>query len=378
MISPCVTVLGHPSPEAGAKPDGHPLEVPGQLDPTGASQLLCRAVQGWKGCVPDGFRRHGAAVPGKGPQHRGRPADCADSVDFGRPGGMLDMSLQTTIMPICDPTIVSSYRWRRSSARSEGTFNAKGQVMPSKRLFWTSVIAVGIVVPSRASDAAGLDYLKVKDLTPVKVLSTPQHAPVVLVSDGQPRAKVYVAVDKPSATLDILVKELVTAVKLSTGAELEIVKKMPAGDAPAIVIGDCDRLAGGRHRSRRHPHRGFRHQNGAQPRVPRRQHDQAAGGHRFQRPLRQRRDGVGAGRLLGAVPRRALVLAGERRRPQRRAGQAPGGPTGALQRPAGVPETRMLPRVRLRRAPRRRSTPQERHSGGRRQARHVPDAGGPA
>ncbi len=111
--------------------------------------------------------------------------------------------------------------------------------MPSKRLFWTSVIAVGIVVPSRASDAAGLDYLKVKDLTPVKVLSTPQHAPVVLVSDGQPKAKVYVAVDKPSATLDILVKELVTAVKLSTGAELEIVKKMPAGDAPAIVIGDC-------------------------------------------------------------------------------------------------------------------------------------------
>ena len=37
------------------------------------------------------------------------------------------------------------------------------------------------------------------------------------MSDGQPRAKVYVAVDKPSATLDILVKELVTAVKLSTG-----------------------------------------------------------------------------------------------------------------------------------------------------------------
>ena len=67
----------------------------------------------------------------------------------------------------------------RSSRRreSEGTFNAKGQVMPSKRLFWTSVIAVGIVVPSRASDAAGLDYLKVKDLTPVKVLSTPQHRP---------------------------------------------------------------------------------------------------------------------------------------------------------------------------------------------------------
>ena len=102
------------------------------------------------------------------------------------------------------------------------------KIMPSKRLFWTSVVVAGIAVSSRASDAAGPDYLKVKDLTPVKVLAAPQHAPVVLVSDGQPKAKVYVAVDKPSATLDILVKELVTAVKLSTGAELEIVKKMPA------------------------------------------------------------------------------------------------------------------------------------------------------
>ncbi len=111
--------------------------------------------------------------------------------------------------------------------------------MPIKRLFWTNAILAGIAASSWASDTAGPDYLKVKDLSPVKILATPQHAPVVLVSDGQPKAKVYVAVEKPSATLDILVKELVAAVKLSTGAELEIVKKMPAGSVAAIVIGDC-------------------------------------------------------------------------------------------------------------------------------------------
>ncbi len=68
---------------------------------------------------------------------------------------------------------------------------------------------LGIAASSWASDTAGPDYLKVKDLTPVKVLATPQHASVVLVRGGQPKAKVYVAVEKPSATLDILVKELV-------------------------------------------------------------------------------------------------------------------------------------------------------------------------
>jgi len=112
--------------------------------------------------------------------------------------------------------------------------------MSSKRLFWASVVMAGMAASSWASDAAGPDYLKVKDLTPVKVLATPQHAPVVLVTDGQPKAKVYVAVEKPSATLDILVKELVGTVKMSTGAELEIVKEVPARDLPAIVIGDCD------------------------------------------------------------------------------------------------------------------------------------------
>ncbi len=97
----------------------------------------------------------------------------------------------------------------------------------------------GIAASSWASDAAGPDYLTVKDLTPVKVLATPQHSPVVLVADGRSKGKIYLAVAKPSATLDILVKELVGTVKMSTGAELEIVKEVPTSDVPAIVIGDC-------------------------------------------------------------------------------------------------------------------------------------------
>ncbi|MBL7077932.1 MAG: hypothetical protein ISS31_10715 [Kiritimatiellae bacterium] len=47
--------------------------------------------------------------------------------------------------------------------------------MTSKRLFWTSVIMAGTAASSWASDATGPDHLKVKDLTPVKVLATPQH-----------------------------------------------------------------------------------------------------------------------------------------------------------------------------------------------------------
>ena len=111
--------------------------------------------------------------------------------------------------------------------------------MTSKRLFWTSVIVAGTAASSWASDATGPDYLKVKDLTPVKVLATPRHAPVVLVADGRANAKVYVAVENPSETLAILLKEVVGTIQASTGAELEIVKELPAPDVPAIMIGDC-------------------------------------------------------------------------------------------------------------------------------------------
>jgi len=96
-----------------------------------------------------------------------------------------------------------------------------------------------LCAPGAAGEGAA-DPLKAKDLTPVKALGTPQHAPIILVRDGAPLAKVYVAEGTPSKNLTILLKELMEAVKLSTGAELEVVKQMPAADTPAIVIGDCD------------------------------------------------------------------------------------------------------------------------------------------
>ncbi len=80
---------------------------------------------------------------------------------------------------------------------------------------------------------------QVRDLTPVKVIDTAGHAPVVIVRDGAPLAKVYVAETRPSKTLAILLKELVEVIKLSTGAELEMVQQLPGADTPAIVIGDC-------------------------------------------------------------------------------------------------------------------------------------------
>ena len=111
--------------------------------------------------------------------------------------------------------------------------------MYGKTLICAFAIAASITQVSCAVDQAGPDYLAVKDLTPVKVLAAPQHAPVVLVADGQAKAKVYLAVEKPSKSLDILVKELVETVKLSTGAELQVAREMPPSDVPTIVIGDC-------------------------------------------------------------------------------------------------------------------------------------------
>ncbi|MCY3017975.1 MAG: DUF4838 domain-containing protein [Planctomycetota bacterium] len=91
-----------------------------------------------------------------------------------------------------------------------------------------------------AKSALERDPTQVRDLTPVTIHKTPQHPPVIIVRDGVPQAKVYVADGHPGKNLAILVKELVEAVKLSTGAELEVVKQLPADDVPTIVIGDCD------------------------------------------------------------------------------------------------------------------------------------------
>ena len=83
------------------------------------------------------------------------------------------------------------------------------------------------------------DPLQVADLTPVKVHQPPDHAPVVIVRDGQAVAQVYVATAEPSDKLHRLVAELIDAIDASTGATLERVDAMPAADQPAIIIGDC-------------------------------------------------------------------------------------------------------------------------------------------
>ena len=59
--------------------------------------------------------------------------------------------------------------------------------MYAKSLIWAFAITAGIAGVSAAVDQAGPDYLKVRDLTAVKVLTTPQHVPVVLAADGQAR-----------------------------------------------------------------------------------------------------------------------------------------------------------------------------------------------
>jgi len=96
----------------------------------------------------------------------------------------------------------------------------------------------------RPAAVSGPDYLKVKDLTPVKVQGNPKHPPIVIVRDGVAQAKVYVAEAKPRKNVQILVQELVDSVKLTTGATLEVIRHTPApppsGGMPVIVIGDCD------------------------------------------------------------------------------------------------------------------------------------------
>jgi formylglycine-generating enzyme required for sulfatase activity len=104
--------------------------------------------------------------------------------------------------------------------------------------------------------APAADDRKPRDLTPVTWLEAPDHAPVEIVRDGKPMAVVYVADPAGRAryevygyryinssfptTLPRLVHELVEAVRLGTGADLERVDQPPPPDRPAIVIGDCE------------------------------------------------------------------------------------------------------------------------------------------
>ncbi len=90
-----------------------------------------------------------------------------------------------------------------------------------------------------AAQGEGSPATQARDLTPVTLQPAPSHQPVDIVKAGQPVAKVYVADAKPSAHLQTLMNELLTVVKLSTGADLALLKTEPAADVPAIIIGDC-------------------------------------------------------------------------------------------------------------------------------------------
>ena len=104
-------------------------------------------------------------------------------------------------------------------------------------LFNICFIVVGI---TQAVYAMNADYLRVKDLTPITINKTPQHESIYIVRDGTPKAKIYVAETNPSQNLKILIEELIEVIRLSTGAELEVVDLMPAAGEPALVIGDCE------------------------------------------------------------------------------------------------------------------------------------------
>jgi hypothetical protein len=91
----------------------------------------------------------------------------------------------------------------------------------------------------RKSD--GPDHSTAADLNPVKFLKKPRHPPAVLVRNGEPRAAIHLAI-RPSATLTIVVKELVESIRCTTGATLPVTVTPDAplrGVDTLIVVGDC-------------------------------------------------------------------------------------------------------------------------------------------
>lgn len=83
----------------------------------------------------------------------------------------------------------------------------------------------------------GQPHVQIADLTPVTLCPPQDHKPVQIVADGQPRAVIYVATGERSEKLQMLLREMVECIRLSTGAELKTVDTMPAADVPAIIVG---------------------------------------------------------------------------------------------------------------------------------------------
>ena len=78
-----------------------------------------------------------------------------------------------------------------------------------------------------------------RDLMPVKMLDAAKHEPITIVRDGVAKAIVCVADPHPSPALLKMLEELVTSVRLTTGATLPVVAQPPGASQPAIVVGDC-------------------------------------------------------------------------------------------------------------------------------------------
>ncbi len=91
-----------------------------------------------------------------------------------------------------------------------------------------------------ASAQAARPDPRAKDLNPATWKTAPQHAPVVLVADGQPKATVCV-MGARSATLDAAVADLQQFIEKSTGGKLPI--EYGKLTDRAIVVGNCEAAA---------------------------------------------------------------------------------------------------------------------------------------
>jgi len=91
------------------------------------------------------------------------------------------------------------------------------------------ILATGYV--SRASE------LNPPDLNPAEILKKPKHNPVDLVTNGQAVAEIYYG-ENCGRQVATVTKELISAIKDATGADIKIVKKLTP-DKPTLIIGDC-------------------------------------------------------------------------------------------------------------------------------------------
>jgi len=108
--------------------------------------------------------------------------------------------------------------------------------MMNLHLITLAALLAGLMLAQHAT--ADPQTLGSEDLDPVSVHDSPEHQPVPMVVEGQPRAVVVVV--QPGRMTGQLVRELVDSIEATTGAKLDVVREMPAADQPAIVIGECE------------------------------------------------------------------------------------------------------------------------------------------